>query len=106
MRPHHVHDAVTAIARIVLHTGRDVDQLTGEDVHEHREWFYRTRRSSGRGNNAAWDLLAHIGILPAGSSLHGSARLGQRTVEEMVGYHRIQSRRIRNVLVGQPYFVT
>jgi site-specific recombinase XerD len=98
MRPHHVHDAVTAIARMVLHTGRDVDQLTGEDVHEHREWSRQTRRSS-RGTNAAWDLLAHAGILPAGSSLHGSARLGQRTVEEMVGHHRVRSRRIRGVLV-------
>jgi hypothetical protein len=32
MQAPHVHDAVKAITRIVLHTGRDIDQLTGEDI--------------------------------------------------------------------------
>jgi integrase len=98
MRPHHLHAAVAAIARIVLHTGRDVGQLTGEDVHEYREWFYRTGRDA-RGISGAWDLLVSIGILSADSSLQGGTRLGQRTVEEMVDLHRIRSRRVRGLLV-------
>src|SRR5262249_3428252 len=41
MQPPQVLDAIKAITRIVLHTGRDVDQLASEDIHEHREWFYQ-----------------------------------------------------------------
>jgi hypothetical protein len=52
MQAPHVHYAVKAITRIVLHTGRDVDQLTGEDVHEHREWFYQGWKDAVRPDSA------------------------------------------------------
>lgn len=77
MQPPQVHDAVKAVTRIVLHTGRDVDQLTGQDLHDHRERFYRGQRGADRGVNDAWDLLARIGVLPPGTTLRGSARRGQ-----------------------------
>jgi len=99
MQAPHVHNAVKAITRIVLHTGRDVDQLTGEDVHEHREWFYQGWKGADQGVNAAWDLLARIGVFAAGTTLHGSGRLGQRPVEELVDYHRVQCQPVRDVLV-------
>jgi integrase len=99
MQPPQLRDALNAITRIVMHTGRDIDQLAGDDVHEHREWFYQGQRGADRGLNAAWDLLALIGVFPAGTTLHGSARLGQRSVEELVDYQQVQCRPVRDVLV-------
>lgn len=99
MQPPQVHDGITAVTRMVLHTGRDVDQLTSEDVHEHREWFYRGLRFADRGVNAAWDLLQHIGVLPAEVSFRDSARLGQHSVPEMADRYRIRCRPVRDVLV-------
>jgi integrase len=99
MQAPHVHDAVKAITRIVLHTGRDIDQLTGEDIHEHREWFYRGWKNADDGLYAAWDLLARIGVLEAGTTLHGSERLGPRPVGELVDYYQIQCQPVRDVLV-------
>jgi integrase len=99
MQAPHLHGAVKAITRIVLHTGRDIDQLTGEDILEHREWFYRGWKDADDGLNAAWGLLARIGVLEAGTTLHGSERLGQRSAEELVDYYRVQCRPVRDVLV-------
>jgi integrase len=90
--------AITVITRIVLHTGRDVDQLTGDDIREHREWFRRESRY-GQGLGSAWDLLARIGVLEAGTTLHDNFRLGQLPVEELVDYQQIQCRPVRDVLV-------
>lgn len=94
-----IHDGMTAVTRMVLYTGRDVDQLASEDVHEHREWFYHGLRFADRGVNAAWDLLQHIGVLPAEVSFRESTRLGQHSVPEMVDRYRIRCRPVRNVLV-------
>lgn len=92
-------DGLLAVSKIVLHTGRDVDQLTGEDIHEFREWFYRGLRSADRGVHAAWDLLRGIGVLPPDISMRDSARRGQRSTEELVDYYQIQCRPVRDVLV-------
>ena len=99
MQAPHVHDAVKAVTRIVLHTGRDVDRLTGEDIIEHREWFYRGWKNADDGLYAAWDLLAKIGVLEEGTTLHGSERLGQRSVGELVDYYQVRCRPVRDVLV-------
>jgi integrase len=99
MQPPQVRDAVKAITRIVLHTSHDVDQLTGEDIHEHREWFYQGWRKAGQGVHAAWDLLAHVGILEPGTTLQESIRLGQKSVEQLVDYHQVSCRPVRDLLV-------
>lgn len=99
MQPPQVHDAVKAVTRIVLHTGRDIDQLTGDDVREHREWFYQGYRISGQGVHAAWDLLARIGVLEPGTTLHGSGRLGPKPAEQLVDYHQVRCKAVRDLLV-------
>jgi integrase len=99
MQPPQVYDAVKAVTKIVLHTGRDVDQLTSQDLHKHRERSCRQRRGADRGINDAWDLLARIGVLPPGTTLRGSARRGQLSVEELVDYQQVRSRPVRDVLV-------
>jgi len=99
MQPPQVRDAVKAVTRIVLHTGRDVDQLTGDDIREHRERFYQGWRIAGQGVHAAWDLLARIGVLEPGTTLHGSGRLGPKPVEQLVDYHQVRCRPVRDLLV-------
>jgi integrase len=101
MQMPHVHSAVNAITRIVLHTGRDIDQLTSDDIHEHRERFYRGGKVTGadRGIHTAWDLLARIGVLEGGSTLHDSMRIGQLSVEELVDRQEVQCRPVRDLLV-------
>ena len=99
MQPPQLRDAVKAITRMILHTGRDIDQLTGQDIQEQREWFYRGWRSAGQGVHAAWDLLAHIGVLEPGSTLHGSDRLGPKPVEQLVDYHQVKCQPVRDLLV-------
>lgn len=94
-----IDDGIRAITRMVLHTGRDVDQLAVDDVHEHREWFYRGLRGADRGVHAAWDLLQGIGVIPADASLRSSLRHGQRSTEELVDFYQIQAGPIRDVLV-------
>jgi integrase len=99
MQPPQLRDAVKAITRMILHTGRDIDQLTGEDILEQREWFYQGWRSAGQGVHAAWDLLAHIGVLAPGSTLHGSDHLGPKPAEQLIDYHQIKCRPVRDLLV-------
>jgi hypothetical protein len=99
MQPPQLANAVKAITRMVLATGRDIDQLTGEDVQEQREWFYQGWRSAGQGVHGAWDLLARIGVLEAGSTLRGSDRLGPKPVRQLIDYHQVQCQPVRDVLV-------
>jgi hypothetical protein len=92
-------DGLLAVSRLVLHTGREVDQLTAEDLYEYREWFYRGLRSADRGVHAAWDLLQGIGVLPADISLRTTLFRGQRSTEELVDYYQLQCQPVRDVLV-------
>lgn len=92
-------DGLLAVSKLVLHTGRDVDQLTAEDVYEYREWFYRGLRSADRGVHAAWDLLQGIGVLPAAISLRTTLFRGQRPTTELVDYYQLQCQPVRDVLV-------
>lgn len=92
-------DGLLAISKLVLHTGRDVDQLTAEDVYEYREWFYRGLRSADRGVHVGWDLLQGVGVLPADISLRTTLFRGQRSTEELVDYYQIQCQPVRDVLV-------
>jgi integrase len=99
MEAPHLRNAVKAITRMVLHTGRDIDQLTSDDIYEHRELSFQGWPGAERGTPEAWDLLARIGVLEAGSTLHGSVRLGQQSVEELVDYQQVQCRPVRDLLV-------
>ncbi|HEY1623781.1 MAG TPA: hypothetical protein VGG16_08275 [Streptosporangiaceae bacterium] len=99
MQPPQLRDAVKAITRMILHTGRDIDQLTGEDIQEQREWFYQGWRSAGQGVHAAWDLLAYVGVLEPGSTLHGSDRLGPKPAEQLIDYHQVKCQPVRDLLV-------
>jgi hypothetical protein len=62
-------DALGLISKIVLHTGKDVDTLTAEDVLEVHAWSAHAhpRRKQTPGLHVAWDVLSVIGVTPASS---------------------------------------
>jgi hypothetical protein len=57
MQPPQLLDGLRAISKMVLRNGRDVDQLTAEDIYTYREWFHRRFRGADRGVQGSWDLL-------------------------------------------------
>ncbi len=99
MHTSQIQDGIRAITKIVLHTGRDIDQLTAEDIYQYRERFYRGLRSGDRSVHAAWELLQGIGVLPPDKSLRASLTTGQRTAEQLVDTYQIQSQPVRDLLV-------
>jgi hypothetical protein len=100
MQPQTSREALNAITRVVLHTGRGPDQVTAKDINEQREWFYRKRMYMRAGVSGASELLAHTGIIPDQPIPHGGRdRLGQIPVEAMVDRWQIQSQPVRDALV-------
>ncbi|WP_103349730.1 site-specific integrase [Amycolatopsis sp. CA-128772] len=91
--------ALKAITRIVLHTGRDLDQLTAEDVLALRACTIRLRGKTDPGVSLAWTLLRHVTDLGPHLTLREAVRVGQRPTAELVDSYRIQSRSVREVLI-------
>jgi hypothetical protein len=98
MHTTHIQDGIRAITKIVLHTGRDVDQLTAEDIYQYRERFHRGSRSGDRSVHAGWELLQGIGVLPSDKSLRAALTTGQRTTEQLVDAYQIRSQPVRGLL--------
>jgi integrase len=94
-------DAITVITRIVLHTGRDVDQLTGDDLLGHRAWARAGSAATWtyRGVNAAWDMMARTGLIAERRTMREAVRLGQPSAAELVDRYRLRSRPVRDLLV-------
>jgi len=96
-------DGLCVITKVVLHTGKDIGQLTADDLLEYREWYRGVRGrhggSGGAGQRAAWDLLRGIGVLPRDAVLEYAQRKGQASTAEMVDHYQIRSQEIRGVLI-------
>jgi integrase len=93
-------DAITVITRIVLHTGRDVDQLTGDDLLGHRAWARAGSAAwTHRGVNAAWDLMARAGLIDDKRTMREAVRLARPSPAELVDRHRLRCRPVRDLLV-------
>lgn len=99
MQGSQITDGLRAVSKMVLHTGRDVDRLTTDDVYEYRESFYKGLKASEHGVHAAWDMLQGIGLLPADVSLRDSLRHGQRTTAELVDRYQLRCGPVRDVLI-------
>jgi hypothetical protein len=91
--------ALKAITKIVLHTGRDLDQLTDEDVLAFRASNIRTRGIVDSGVALAWALLREVTDLGPHSTLREAVRVGQRPTTELVDAYTIRSSLIRDVLI-------
>lgn len=99
MQPRHTREGLTTIAKMVLYTGRGVDQLTVEDVYGYRAHGMNRKGQAPVGTYAAWELLRSVGVLSQDHALGEVLRLGQRPTAELVDRHQIQCRPIRDVLI-------
>ena len=92
--------ARSVITSVVGHVGRDVDQLTAADILEYRACFVQRRGQMPPGVHAAWALLREIGVLrPQDGTLREQLRPGQKTTTELVDWHELQCRPIRDLLI-------
>ncbi|WP_327047113.1 site-specific integrase [Microbispora sp. NBC_01189] len=99
MTPRHVDEGLRAISSIILHTGRDLELLTGEDIFQLRAWGRRDIGYAYVGTHTAWDLLRGLGVIQSKDTLKDALRHGQRPTAELVDDYNIQNTPIRNLLV-------
>lgn len=97
--PRHLSEAILILTKIVLHTGRDLDQLTDEDVLAFRDWYLQRDGRTKFGLHGAWDVLVAIGVLPVGSTLRRSTRRGQQPTAVLVDRYGIASGPVRDLLI-------
>lgn len=92
---------LNVVCKLVLHTGRDVDQLTANDLLAYRAWaFHRgAAQKSADFLSLAWILLRGIADLGEHHTLKDAVRYGQRPTAELVDAHRIQCKPVRDMLV-------
>jgi site-specific recombinase XerD len=89
--------ALAVLAKMVLHSGKDLGQLTVEDFYELHAWGAEGNRTLGI--HGAWDLLRDIGVLTATVPLRTAVRAGPRPTGELVDRHQIACQPVRDVLV-------
>ncbi|UQX00899.1 site-specific integrase [Streptomyces sp. RerS4] len=99
MTPRHIDQGLRVISAIILHTGRDLEELTGEDIFHLRAVARRDRGEAYVGTHPAWDLLRGIGVIDSKDTLKDALRHGQRPTAELVDAYNLQSTPIRNMLV-------
>ncbi|HEX2298020.1 MAG TPA: hypothetical protein VHH34_05795 [Pseudonocardiaceae bacterium] len=87
------------LARIVLHTGREVDQLGAEDIFVYRAWSIQHGARSRSGIHLSWTLLREVVDLGEHVSLRAALRFGQRPTAELVDRYAISCAAIRRVLI-------
>ena len=94
-------NGIHVITKVVLHTGKDIGQLTADDLTGYRQWHHDThgKRRVCAGYYAAWDLLRGIGVLPPDEPLQFAQRQGQASTTDMVDHYRISNPQIRGVLI-------
>jgi hypothetical protein len=91
--------ALAATSKMVLHTGRDVDQLTAEDLLTYRASIQRSGIYRDPGLGLAWVLLRTVTDLGEHATLKDAVRYGQRPTAELVDAYKIQSASVRAVLI-------
>ena len=95
-----VHKALVTISKLVLHTGRDADRLTAEDLLRYRVWHRQA--SAGKsvpGLTMAWTMLREVADLGEHATLKEAVRLGQRPTAELVDAYGLRCRPVRDMLV-------
>lgn len=99
MIPSQASRALKVLTTIVIHTGKELSDLTSEDLLDFRERTPRAGKYGHFGLHSAWHLLVLLGQIEAGSSLDAVSKPGQRPTAELVDRYRIKSNPIRGVLI-------
>ncbi|MGY1898333.1 hypothetical protein [Nocardia gipuzkoensis] len=68
---------LTILSKIVLHTGKDVDQLTEHDLLAFRAWSLGRLDRNAVGLHGAWDVLRDVEVLSTDLTLRAAIRQGQ-----------------------------
>jgi integrase len=87
-------DAVNILTKIVMHTGRGLDEVNAADLFE-----YRSSLERAHSVHAAWQILVAMGVLAGDSTMRAALHPGQQPTYELVDGYDIQDRAIRDVLV-------
>lgn len=93
-----MHHGLVALSKLVLHTGRDPQQLTFADVEEMREERRARRGEAPMGILAAWDLLRGVDVVP-NHPYRAMRREGQLPTAVLVDRYRIGCAPVREVLI-------
>ncbi|WIN00039.1 site-specific integrase [Actinoplanes oblitus] len=87
------------LAKLVLHSGKDVGELGPEDFFLARAWSVRAIGRHLPGLHAAWEVLRGLGILPGDHTFRAAIRVGQRPTAEMIDVFNLRSQTVRDVLI-------
>ncbi|MGH3692887.1 MAG: tyrosine-type recombinase/integrase [Pseudonocardiaceae bacterium] len=98
-RGRQLRNALTTISKIVVHTGRDVDHLTADDLLTYRAWRMRRLGHLDDGVILAWILMRSVVDLGEHLTIRDAARHGQRPTAELVDVYQPQCEPIRDVLI-------
>lgn len=91
--------ALHVIAKIALHTGKDVTDLSGGDLLELRAFCLRTRGQTHPGIALAWVLLHEVADMGEYATMAEAVRLGKRPTSELVDRYRLRDSEVRKVLI-------
>lgn len=105
LAPRTLGNVLLLLARVLVHTGKHLDELTGADLFEYADAFHERGpgRGAGRvsGLHATHMLLRHMGVVRDDPISVGSRqRSGRRSVPEMVDRHDLTSPKVRQLLIA------
>ncbi|MEV4539300.1 tyrosine-type recombinase/integrase [Asanoa sp. NPDC049518] len=95
----HMAQPMIALSKILLHTGKSLDDIEAEDLLELRDSSRTPRGTLLRGLSSAWDLCVVVAILPSSQPFRVTMREGQRTTADLVDRYSLRCRSIRDLLV-------
>jgi site-specific recombinase XerC len=101
-QPRSVRDALAVISKLVLHTGRDADAITADDLLAYRTWHLRRPKAVEGGTpglSLAWAALRGVADLGEHPTIKEAVRFGQRPTTELVDAYNIGCKPIRDLLV-------
>src|SRR3954452_17351262 len=93
-----MHHGLVALSKLVLHTGREPEQLTFADVEQMRQERRTRRGQAPMGLLAAWDLLRGIDLVP-NHPYRVMRREGPLPTAVLVDRYRIRCAPVREVLI-------
>ncbi len=92
--------AESCLLKMMLHTGRDLGELTEADLLGYHDWGRQNGGDVPLGLHAAWDLLRDAGVLTAQLPLRRAVGRGQLTAAQLVDRYQLQCRPARDAFVA------
>src|SRR5579859_6407095 len=91
--------ARAVLAKMCLHTGKNLDELDRDDFAEAHAFCVDHIGHQWPGMHGAWQICAALGIVARNSTLRSVQRTGQRSVADMVDDYQLHCRPVRDLLV-------